>query len=507
MDPAPSLADHAIARRFRQIADILEIQGENPFKVRAYRTAADTIDQLEDPLVDIDGRGALGDLSGFGPAIVAKTRDFLATGTTALWERVKDAVPPGVVALAGVPGVGPKAAKLLHESLGVDSIEAADAAAAEGRIQALPGYGAAKEAALRERIAAWKRLSARIPRWRALPLAESLAADLRRRSGDESVAVAGDLRAGRCEVECIEIEASDPGAHADFPSDIDGIPVRVVAAQDAFPGVPWEIRHLPDRVEEVRSGTLRLIEESDFRAQLHEHTTWSDGKASIVEMAEAALSRGYSHLAITDHSRSLVVANGLSRERLLAQLDEIDAARAAFAARGLALLSGLEADILADGSLDMDDDVLDRLDIVVASVHIRHKEDRDAMTARIATALANPRCDILGHPSGRLLGRREAYPVDMDAVIQAAVRHGKALEINASPERMDLDDHWVARGREAGAVFSVNSDAHSTAGLGLLPWGLCMARRGGLAASDAINTWPLERLRAWTAAHRAGGTG
>jgi histidinol phosphatase-like PHP family hydrolase len=389
----------------------------------------------------------------------------------------------------------------------VDSIDAADAAAASGRVRDVPGFGPAKEANLRERIAAWRRLAARVPRFRALPLAEALVAAARRETGDESLVVAGDLRAGCCEVEAIEIECTAPETHAHRADSIDGVAVRFVAAADPLPGVPWEIRHLPDRLSAWRDGTFQPVEEADFRGQLHEHTTWSDGKAGVAEMAEAALARGYAYLAITDHSRSLTIANGLSRDRLLAQLDEVEALRAEYAARGLAILTGLEADILADGSLDMDDDVLERLDVVVASVHIRHKEDRDAMTRRIATAIANPRCDILGHPTGRLLGRREGYPVDMDAVIAAAVAHGKALEINASPERMDLDDHWVRRGREAGAVFSVNADAHSTAGLGLLPWGLCMARRGGLAAGDVINTWPLERLRAWTASHRAGVVG
>jgi DNA polymerase (family 10) len=152
----------------------------------------------------------------------------------------------------------------------------------------------------------------------------------------------------------------------------------------------------------------------------------------------------------------------------------------------------------------MDDDVLERLDFVVASVHIRHKEDRDAMTRRICTALENPFCDLLGHPTGRLLGRREAYPVDLDTVIAAAARLDKALEINASPERMDLDDTAAAAAKAAGAVLSVNADAHSTTGLGLLPWGLCMARRAGLEPDDVINTWPLERLRTWVARHRAG---
>lgn len=499
------LANGDIARRFRQIADILEIQGENPFKVRAYRNAADTIDGLDDPLCDLLDRNALADLPGFGSAIEAKTRDFLTTGTTALWDRVKDAVPSGVVALAGVPGFGPKTARVLHEQLGVDSLEAAETAAREGRIRELDGFGPAKEATLLSKLEAWRRLNQRKPRWKALPLAEAICRDLNARFPDNPVAIAGQLRAGCDLVEEIQLETAHPDALPWNEQTIDGIPVRIVASvADSDPGVPWEIRHQPELVDAVRAGNLRLVEEADFRCQLHEHTTWSDGKADIDAMAEAALARGYTHLAITDHSGSLVIANGLRRDRLLAQLDAIAAANATWERRGLTLLSGLEADILADGSLDMDDDVLARLDFVVASVHIRHKEDSAAMTRRICTALENPFCDLLGHPSGRLIGRREAYPFDLNTVIATAARLGKALEINASPERMDLDDRSAAAAKAAGVVLSVNADAHSTVGLGLLPWGLCMARRAGLSADDVINTWTLERLREWVAGHRRG---
>jgi DNA polymerase (family 10) len=212
-------------------------------------------------------------------------------------------------------------------------------------------------------------------------------------------------------------------------------------------------------------------------------------------MAEAALSRGYEYLAITDHSASLKIANGLTTDRILAQLEEIAGLRDEFAARGLTLLTGQEVDILADGSLDGDPDVLARLDIVVGSVHIRHKEDEAQMTDRVLKALENPNLDILGHPTGRLLGRREPFPLDMEAVIDAAVRTGTILEINASPERMDLNDGYARRAKEKGAKLTVNADAHSTQGLGLLPWGLFMARRAGLSADDVINTYPLSRLR------------
>jgi DNA polymerase (family 10) len=490
------MTDTEIAQRFVAIADILEIQGENPFKVRAYRSAAATILDLDDALADIHARGALREIPGFGDAIARKTTDFLTTGTTALWERIKDSVPEGVVAIAAVPGIGPKTAKALWEGLQIDAVAALEAALAAQTVRTLPGFGAAKETALGERLAAWRRLTERTPRYLALPVAERVAAALRRNTG-LCVEIVGDLQAGKDSVLEAEL-AVFPAADPERVDIVQGLPVRIRDGrpEDLDRRIPPEIRDWPDLAERVRAGTLpTLIEESDFRGQLHEHTTYSDGRSTIAEMAEAALAKGYKYLAITDHSQSLRVANGLSRDRLLAQLEEIERLRPELAARGLTLLSGLEADILADGSLDGDDDLLVRLDIVVGSVHIRHKEDAAAMTRRIVTALENPHLDILGHPTGRLLGRREAYPLDIDAVIEAAVRFGKALEINASPERMDLSDEHARRAKVAGARFTINCDAHSAAGLDNLSWGLCMARRAGLEAADVINTWPLDRLK------------
>ena len=263
-----------------------------------------------------------------------------------------------------------------------------------------------------------------------------------------------------------------------------------------LPFIEPELREGHDEIAlAARNALPVLVTEADFKGQLHEHSTYSDGTASIRQMAEAALARGYQYLAITDHSASLKIANGLTRDRILAQLEEIAALNREFVPRGLTLLTGQEADILADGSLDGDEDILSQLDIVVGSVHIRHKEDEAQMTARVIKALENPNIDILGHPTGRLLGRREPFPVDMEAVIDAAIRTGTILEINASPERMDLNDSYARRAKEKGAKLTVNADAHSTQGLGLLPWGLFMARRAGLTAADVINTYSLPKLR------------
>lgn len=569
------MTNYEIAQRFTRIGDILEIQGENPFKVKAYRKAAETIVDLTEPLGDIDARGGLSEIPGFGEAIVAKTRDFLTTGTTKLYEQIKDTVPHGVVAIAAVPGIGPKTAKALWEALDVTSVEALEAAAKEARVQKVAGFGASKEKNILEAIARSRRLSERLPLYVALPYAERLIARLNARPEVEQASVAGSLRRGRDTVGDLDLIAatSDPAATAEAFATFPGITEVVesgeakVAAlcdlglrvdlrmgttedfgallhhfssgrehnrelrdlaesknlkineygvfdaatgQEKFRGEDeaqvYEALGLPFIAPELREGRGEidaarrnalpaLIEEVQFRGQLHCHSTYSDGSATIRQMAEAAIARGYEYLAITDHSRSLSIANGLSRDRLLQQIDEIAALNAEFAGR-ITLLAGQEVDILADGALDGDDDILEQLDIVVGSVHIRYKEDEAAMTTRVVRALENPHLDILGHPTGRLLGRREPFPIDMEAVIDAALRTGTVLEINASPERMDMNDVYARRAKERGVKMTVNSDAHSAAGLGLLPWGLRMARRAWLTAEDVINTYPLDRLRA-----------
>ncbi|MES2460217.1 MAG: DNA polymerase/3'-5' exonuclease PolX [Armatimonadota bacterium] len=569
------MTNHEIARRFERIADILEIQGENPFKVKAYRRAAEAIDGLYEPLESIEARNGLAEIPGFGEAIVSKTRDFLKTGTTKLYEQIKDAVPPGVVQVAAIPGVGPKTAKTLWDALQVTSPDELEQAAKQEKIRPLAGFGPAKEKNILEAIARSRRLSERAPLYIALPYAERMARALRDCPEVISAEPAGSLRRRRDTVGDIDlvVATTDATATADAIAALPGmievtakgerevvgmcdlglrVDVRLSTPQDfgallhhfssgrehnrqlrdiaesrglkineygifetssgeekfsgeneaqvyealGLPFIEPELREGQDEVDLAKRNALpKLINEADFRGQLHEHTTYSDGTASIRQMAEAAIARGYEYLAITDHSASLKIANGLTRERILAQLEEIEALSQEFRERGFTILTGQEVDILADGSLDGDEDILARLDIVVGSVHIRHKEDEAQMTARVIKAVENPNLDILGHPTGRLLGRREAFPIDMEAVIEAAVRTSTILEINASPERMDMNDGYARRAKEKGAKLTVNADAHSTEGLGLLPWGLFMARRAGLTADDVINTYALPRLR------------
>ncbi len=553
------MTDTEIARRFRQIGDILEIKGENPFKIKAYRTACDTIEALEDNLADIDARGELQNIPGFGPAIVGKTREFLSTGTCELWEKIKSDVPSGVIQLAGIRGVGPKVAAQVFKELNITTVDALEAAAQNSQLQALSGFGAAKEKKLLEAIAAWRRIGSRVPLWKALPFAARVSRVLLASGCVSDVQLTGEARRGMDTLSGVRflVEGADPLATAktivgqgwfdnepatlqggDITGIIDEMPVHFTIVEkitgslllketgpEAF--VAWITAQLPggltddfasedaifeaarmrfidpeirDHAEDtarVGRGELRLVTLQDFTAQLHEHTTWSDGRNSISEMADEAIRRGWSTLGITDHSASLTVARGLTTERHLAQFEELAPLQISYAEQDFALLAGLEADILQDGSLDCAPEILSQLHYVVASIHIRYKETEAQMTERMCTAIAHPKTRILGHPTGRLLGRREGYAVDLDAVIDAAIKHNVAIEINAGPERMDLCDAWVRIGAARGAKFSINADAHSINHFDWLPYGLAMARRAGLTKEQVVNCWEPGKLVAW----------
>lgn len=553
------MTDTQIARRFRQIGDILEIKGDNPFKIKAYRTACDTIDALEDNLADIDARGELQNIPGFGPAIVGKTREFLTTGTCELWEKIKSDVPAGVIQLAGIRGVGPKVAAQVFKELNVTTVDALEAAAQNGQLQALSGFGAAKEKKLLDAIGAWRRIGSRVPLWKALPFAARVSRVLLGSGYVSDVQLTGEARRGMDTLSCVRFVVAvsnassvtkaivDQGWFDSEPSVmasdavagiIDEMPVHFsivdkitgsllltetgpesfvnwitgqlpgglsaeFASEDAIfeaAGMRFidpEIRDHSEDAARVGRGELRLVTLQNFTAQLHEHTTWSDGRNSISEMADEAIKRGWSTLGITDHSASLTVARGLTTERHIAQFEELSPLQGHYAEQDFALLAGLEADILQDGCLDCAPEILSQLHYVVASVHIRYKETEAQMTDRMCTAIAHPKTRILGHPTGRLLGRREGYAVDMNAVIDAAVKHNVAIEINAGPERMDLCDAWVRIGAGKGAKFSINADAHSINHFDWLPYGLAMARRAGLTKKQVVNCWEPGKLVAW----------
>jgi DNA polymerase (family X) len=269
-----------------------------------------------------------------------------------------------------------------------------------------------------------------------------------------------------------------------------------------LPNIPVELREDRGEIEAAQAGALpELITEGDIRGNLHAHSTWSDGAVSIAAMAAAARSRGHAYLAITDHSKALGITNGLDEDRLRQQMAEIDQLNAT-ATDGFRLLKGSEVDILADGALDLDSALLNELDFVVASVHSRFKQDEETMTARIIRAMESGVVDLIAHPTGRLIGARDPYAVNIERLFDAAIATGIALEINASPDRLDLNDIYARRARDRGIKISINTDAHSPSNFDLLPFGISTARRAWLTAPDVINTWELDALLAWLQTRR-----
>lgn len=568
------MTNREIADIFRRIGDMLDILGENRFKVLAYRRAADNIQHLNQDIRTYWQAGNLQEISGIGQAIAAKIDELLTTGHLEYYERLQDQVPPGVVSLLDIPEVGPRTAKLLWEELGLQSVSEVEAAARGGRLRSLPGLGARSEAKILAGIEALHRRGDRIPLGTAWPVATMLlagleadcpqlvqatvAGSLRRMSatiGDIDLLAASEaptavMRAfaslspvaevvlsgqtkttvrlhNGLQVDLRVLEPDRWGAALQYftGSQSHNIRLREIARKQGLSlseygfkrpdgseilcpdeadvyntlGLPWiapELREDRGEIQAAVEGTLpRLIEADDIRGDLHAHSDWSDGAATLAEMAEAARAKGYEYLVISDHTQGLAIANGLTPERLRAQRAEIDALNERW--NDFRLLQGCELEIRADGSLDFEDEVLAELDFVVASIHTSLRQEKDQITQRMLKAVANPYVDVIGHPSGRILGQREESAVDLEAVMRAAAETGTALEVNSTPNRLDLDDLHVRRAIELGVRLAISSDAHHPGGLDNLPYGLATARRGWASAADVLNTMTWDEIRAW----------
>lgn len=571
-----------IARAFGEIADLLELEDENPFRVRAYRNAARVIEGLGlDVAAALAAGKTLPRLPGIGADLGAKLHEIAATGTCALLEKLRRREGPGVADLLQLPGLGPRRVRVLHDALGVRSVADVAAAAREGRIRALAGFGEKTEARILEAAEAQASKARRFPRATAAQYAEPLAAALRGVRGVGEVVIAGSYRRARDTVGDIDLlaTASAPeavmaafvaypevaqvsaqggtratvvlrcGLQADLrvvPPESFGaalhyftgsrahnIAVRRLAAAAglklneygvfargkggerrvageteasvfAAVGLPWippELREDQGELEAARRGALpALVERADLRGDLHMHTRASDGRDTIVAMAEAARAAGLEYIAITEHSRAERLAHGLDPRRVARQIDEID--RLGDAVPGVCVLKGIEVDILEDGSLDLPDDLLARLDVVVASVHRRYGLSRAKQTARIVKALENPHVRILGHPTGRLLDEREPYEADMLRILRKARERGVAMELNSQPQRLDLTDVHCRMAKEEGVPVAIDSDAHSVHDFDHLADGVGQARRGWLEKVDVLNTRSLAALRDWLSRRR-----
>ncbi len=570
-----------IAKAFDKIADILEFQGSNPFRVRAYRNGARTIQDYPDSLVEIATQSpeALTDIEGIGDDLALKIVTLVTTGQLPMLVELEAKVPASVLALLNIPGVGPKKAAALHKQLGVSSLDELKAACEAGKVQELKGFGAKTEQLILQGLKIAGEAGRRMLWAQADRLVQELREHLQGVPGIQQLEFAGSYRRGKDTVGDLDIlvTADDPNpvmdALGEFSSiasvlargdtkmsirTIDNVQVdlRVVpnesfgAALQYFTGSKehnvtlrgrakdrglkineWGIFRVTDGGEERlggateaeiyreldlpvfppelrenrrefawgEAGTLpELITVEDIRGDLHMHTHASDGSASIREMVAAAKARGLSYIAITDHSQRVSMARGLDGSRLREQWDEIDAIRRELG-KSFTLLKGVECDILEAGGMDLPDDVLAEADWVLASVHYGQKQPRAQITERIMGAIENPHIDCIAHPTGRLLNRREPYEVDLDAVFAAAKKHHKFLELNANPERLDLNDVYCSAAKQQGIPIVINTDAHSTDGLRVLRYGILQARRAGLSAADVANTrsWlELKKLRA-----------
>jgi DNA polymerase (family 10) len=560
-----------VARVLAEIGVLLELKGENPFKVHAYGAAARQIESLGTPVKTLVAEKRLGDLPGIGEALAGKISTLVTDGRLPYHEELKASVPPGLLEILRVPSIGPKKARLLHEKLGIANLAQLDQACREDRLLEVEGFGRRSQEKILEGIAFLAKHQGRSLLAEAFDPAQSLLAALEKCPAVRRASLAGSVRRRRETVKDLDLVAASDrpdevtaaftrhplvtdvlasggtkttvrlvnGMSADlrivpdedFPCALhhltgskdhnvalralaqkqglkvsewgvfrgeERIPVADEAALFKTLGlayIPPELRENAGELEAAAENRMpRLVEEGDLRGILHVHSEWSDGKCSIEEWARLARERGYEYIAICDHSAAAEhYAHGLSADRLAEQIDAIDAVNTK--AAGVTVLKGIESDILDDGRLDTPDALLARLDLVVASVHSHFTMPEADMTARICRALENPHVGILGHPTGRLLLQREGYAVDLEAVLAAAKRHGVALELNAHPQRYDLDWRHLPRAKALGVRIAIDPDAHQASGINDLALGVGIARKGWLEKGDVLNALPLAEFR------------
>lgn len=571
----PELSNREVASMFAAIADMLELKGENRHRVIAYRRASETIANLTRDLRAVYQEDKLTELPYIGETLAAKIEELMTTGELEFFNRLADEIPPGVVAMVKVPGLGPKRAAQFWKELGITSLEELREAAVAGKLHGLPGMGEKSETKILEGLDALARRSDRLRIDQALPVGTRLLTGLLQVEGAIKGDVGGSVRRRRDTIGDIDLLIASENAqpimdalvatpevarvlghgptktsvelysgqqvdlrilpperygtllnyftgsqahnirlrelalkqglslneHAFTP--INGGPEILCATEEevyARLGLPWippELREDRGEIEAAQAGKLpNLIRLEDIKGDLQMHTTWSDGKVSALDMARAAMEHGYEYILITDHSYSLGVVQGLQVEDIPRQRAEIDEANAALGGT-FRILHGVEVEIRADGTLDFDNATLAQFDIVQASLHSGLRQPREQVTQRVLNAIRNPYVKIIGHPRGRLIPNREPANLDMEALFAAAREHDVALEINANPHRLDLDDLHARRAVELGIKLTISTDAHRPAELDNMHFGVATAQRGWVTASDVVNTWSLDRVLEW----------
>ncbi|ACX52880.1 DNA-directed DNA polymerase [Ammonifex degensii KC4] len=556
---------------FREMAAIMEILGEDPYRIRAYQRAVQNIENLPEDIAVIAARGELTKIPGIGKELARKIEEILATGTLQKYEELKRKVPPGLVELLQVPGIGPKTAKLLYERLGVKSLAELEQLAKEGKLKGLPGIGAKTEENIRRGIALLRSVEERRPLGLVLPLARAVVNLLREKAPVKRVDLAGSIRRFKETVGDVDILAASTrpeevikifttlplvaevlaqgptkasvrtgdGLQIDLRvvppesygaalcyftgSKAHNIRVRELAVKQGLkvneygvfrgeeriagateeevyaavglPYIPPEIREDWGEIEAALEGRLPdLVELKDIKGDFHVHSKYSDGAATLEEIAAEARKLGLEWVAICDHSPALKVAGGLDAPTLLKKKEAIERFNAK--SPDVKLLCGVEVDILLDGTLDYPNEVLAQLDVVVAAIHTGLRQSKEVQTKRLLAAAANPYVHAIAHPTGRLLGEREPYELDLEAVFTAAARTGTWLEINAYYKRLDLNDINARAAAARGVEFTIGTDAHLLEQMEFLELGVGVARRAWLTREKVINTLSYEELLA-----------
>ena len=568
------MTNSQIADVFELMADLLEFQGENPFRVRAYRNGARAIRNLADSVASIlqDDPERLRQVEGIGKAVAEKCEVLVRTGKLPQLKKLQQEVPEGVLSIMRIQGLGPKKTAAVYHELGIATLDDLRQACEQGRLQAIKGFGKKTEDTILNGIDLAAVAAQRIYWAKADEIVEQLRQHLSELPGIQQLEFAGSYRRGRETVGDLDVlvVASQGKGVMDHFARFSGSPnvmargdtkmsiriasglqidLRIVppesfgAALQYFTGskehnvvlrsrakqrglkineygvyriagdqttyvagrqeqdvyatldLPWfppELREARQEFAWADAGELpELIRLEDIQGDLHSHTDETDGQASLEEMAQAAQDRGLKYLAITDHSKRVSMAGGLDERRLLDQWERIERWNER-SSGDFRLLKGIECDILEKGGLDLPDDVLAQADWVLASIHYGQRQPREQITARILEAIQHPHVSAIAHPTGRLINQRPPYDVDLDAVFAAAREHGKLLELNANPMRLDLDDVWCAAAKSHGISIVINTDAHSIENLELMRYGILQARRAGLTKTDVANTrtWP-----------------
>jgi DNA polymerase (family 10) len=570
------MKNREVAEMFYKVADMLSIRGDQIHRILAYRRAAESIEALGRDINQIYEEGTLVDIPGIGKTLAEKIEEMLTTGHLEFYERLSKEIPPSLVDMLRVEGLGPKRVKQVYDTLGVTTIEELSVVAQAGKLRELPKMGEKTEVKLIAAIEALARHGDdRVPIGEAWSLAQEILSILAELPGVEKTAVAGSLRRRRETIGDIDLliaaeeaanimdtfvklpQVESVSGHGPTKSSVillngmqvdlrvlppqrwgtllsyftgsknhnvrlrelalkrglslnehaftpeDGSPEILCDTEEAVYetlGLPYilpTLREDAGEIEAAQNGRLpQVIQLSDIISDLHMHTTWSDGKLSVLEMAQVAKEQGLQYIAITDHSQSLGIANGLDEERLWQMVDDVQKVNEQMGP-DFRVLYGTEMEIKADGSLDYEDYILEELDFVIASLHTSLSQPREQVTQRMVNAMNNPHVDMIAHPTGRLLPDRPGADLDMEVVLKTAVITGTILEINANPRRLDLRDSHVRRAVELGAKIAINTDAHRPEHFAYRHFGVAVGQRGWLPKEQVVNTWPVEKFLAF----------